>query len=83
MVLDAIFTYALEHAPTVVAVGAAVWYITKRSNKRELQDARLTESIDGLGEKFEDLAESIKHQDGRLNEHDVEIALLKQKVSQE
>lgn len=90
MTADLIFNYLMDEAPVIASVGLAVWFISNQINKRSLadakdekrkalQDARLANSIDGLTKKLDEVIETIKHMDGRLDHHETEIALLKQK----
>lgn len=76
--IEVVLPYLIEQAPLLVVVGFGVWSLTRRDGDRKLHESRLADSIDGLAKKLDKVVDAIEHMDGRLNQHDTEIALLKQ-----
>ena len=79
MPIEEVFLYVLDEAPAVAVVAGLVWLFSRRDGRQRHTDERLAISIDSLPEKLDTVVEAIEHMDSRLDNHEVEIALLKQR----
>lgn len=58
---------------------AAMKYLSASVTKQAVANSQLTTAVNNLTETVKDMTKAIKHMDDRIDVHDIEIALLKEK----
>ena len=70
----------------VVAVGGSAIglgrYIVRASTTHAIDAVKVAQALDRLNETAKEMTIALQHMDSRLNEHDIDIALIKQKQAE-
>ena len=61
------------------STATGIGYLVHRETTHAVSDALLADAVNGFTSELAEFKEVVKHMDGRLNLHETEIALIKQR----